>query len=73
MADTATTLTELRADRVEVRAALSRIRTMGQAVGSNGRQLTRADYAELRRELARLDSAIARLEGTGGMRRGVPI
>lgn len=52
----------------ECRAAISAVLTGGQALGVNGRQVTRGDLAELRAMETALERKVRRLTGGTGRR-----
>lgn len=66
------TVAELTTELTTVKTAIAGVMARGQAVGNNGRSMSRADLGQLFKERARLERAIARKSGTGGMRRAVP-
>jgi len=62
MATKAEKIAELKADLVEVKAAIAKARE-SQAYGIAGRSLQRVDYATLLSEKRELEAQIERLEG----------
>lgn len=66
------TLSELQTELAAVKTAISAILTGGQALGINGRSLTRADLGALYKERDRLERTIGRMARTSGLRRAVP-